>query len=96
MSEAAGAENISRERAAVATYQPRRESENHYRPLSALRITAERIREGFMPPAFRNNWLRRYIADRTVVAKRRHGASRARPTLSRLAREESVNPIKDE
>jgi len=96
MSEAADVENISRERAAVATYQPRRESKNHYRPPSALRIAAERTREGFMHPAFRNDRLRRYVADRTVVAKRRHGASRARPTLSRLAREESVNPIKDE
>lgn len=50
--QATGVENISRERATVATYQPRRESENHYRPPSALRIVVERTAKDLCPPRF--------------------------------------------
>lgn len=78
------AENISRKRATVETYQPRHESENHYRPPSALRIATERVAKDLCLRAFCNDRPCRYIVansrslPRDVTVHRARIATRGR------------------
>lgn len=78
------AENISRERVTVATHQTWCESKNHYRPLSARYIAAERAAKD-LRSASRNDRLRRVVTDRCCGGGRRHHV--------RLAAQKSANSI---